>query len=70
MPDPQVDSKSEVETLSIDAARPILGDLVNRADYIGTPTVLTRYGKAVAAIVPIRDLDRLRELDAPAISEV
>lgn len=69
MPDPQVDSKSEVETLSIDAARPILGDLVNRADYIGTPTVLTRYGKAVAAIVPIRDLEKLGIVLAPAAAQ-
>lgn len=69
MPDPQVDSKSEIETLSIDAARPILGDLVNRADYTGTPTVLSRYGKAVAAIVSIRDLERLGIVFAPAAAQ-
>jgi len=55
---------TETPVLSIDEARPALGDLVARADYAGGRTVITRYGKEAAAIVSMKDLERLRELDA------
>ncbi len=42
-------------------ARDRLGQLVNRAEYNDERVVLTRNGRAVAAIVPV---DVLRELEA------
>lgn len=52
---------AEVETMSIDTARDVLGDLVARADYAGTPTIITRYGKDAAVVVGIKDFRRLSE---------
>lgn len=57
---------TEVESMSIDSARDVLGDLVARADYAGTPTVITRYGKDAAVVVSMRDFNRLRQLTAPS----
>jgi len=65
MPDAEADSKAvEVERITIDAARGVLGDLVARADYAGTTSIITRYGKDAAALVGIKEWERLRSLDA------
>lgn len=65
MADAGTDSKpTELETISIDDARDVLGDLVARADYAGTQTIITRYGKPAAVLIGIKELERLRELDA------
>lgn len=64
MADEAVNRKDEV--MAIDAARDVLGDLVARADYAGTRTIITRYGKEAAAIIGIRDLQRLEALDDAA----
>ena len=49
--------------LSIDNARDVLGDLVARADYGNERTIITRYNKPAAALVPMKDLQRLLALD-------
>jgi hypothetical protein len=45
--------------VSMGVAQDQLGDLVARARITGQRTVLMRYGKAVAAIVPIADYEIL-----------
>jgi prevent-host-death family protein len=47
--------------IGVTEARDQLGQLVNRAEYNDERVVLTRNGRAVAAIVPV---DVLRELEA------
>ncbi|MDQ3763869.1 MAG: type II toxin-antitoxin system Phd/YefM family antitoxin [Actinomycetota bacterium] len=47
--------------LSISKARDHLGEIVSRAEHAHERTVLTRHGKAVAAVISIDDL---RELEA------
>lgn len=51
-------------------ARAELSDLVNRVVYGGERIVLTRHGKAVAAIVSAADLERLAPAEGPMRSEV
>jgi len=46
-------------------ARAEFADLVNRVVYGGERIVVTRHGKAIVALVPAADLDRLEELDQP-----
>jgi prevent-host-death family protein len=50
-----------VSELPISEARDRLGDIVSRAEHARERTVLTRHGRAVAAVVSIDDL---RELEA------
>jgi prevent-host-death family protein len=45
-------------TVTVREARAHLADHINRAEE-GTPTVITRNGAAVAAVVPIADFDAL-----------
>lgn len=47
--------------LPISEARDHLGEIVSRAEHAQERTVLTRHGKAVAAVISIDDL---RELEA------
>jgi prevent-host-death family protein len=46
-------------------ARAEFADLVNRVVYGGERIVVTRHGKAIVALVPAADLDRLEQLDRP-----
>jgi prevent-host-death family protein len=46
-------------------ARAEFADLVNRVVYGGERIVVTRHGKAIVALVPAADLDRLEQLDQP-----
>jgi len=52
------------ESFGLEGARKTLGDLVIRAGYGNERIVITRKGKPTAALVGIRDLERLRSLDA------
>lgn len=56
----------DVERVSIDAARDTLGDLVARADYAGTPAIITRYGKDAAVLVGFGEWMRRCALDTAA----
>jgi prevent-host-death family protein len=47
-------------TVTVREARAHLADHINRAEQ-GTPTVITRNGVPVAAVVPIADFDALEE---------
>lgn len=40
------------------------GDVLNRAGYGNERIVITRFGKPVAAVVGMRDLEALEEIDA------
>lgn len=51
------------------SAREQLPDLLNRAAYRGERFVIERHGKAVAAIVPLADLDQLEDLEDAADME-
>jgi prevent-host-death family protein len=46
-------------------ARAEFADLVNRVVYGGERIVVTRHGRAIVALVPAADLDRLEQLDQP-----
>ena len=64
-------------TVTAEEARNQLAEIINRAAYGHEPTVVTRRGKRVAAIVSIEDLELLEaildaledEMDLPAIKE-
>ncbi len=42
-----------MDEISIEEARPKLGELVDRARLAGQATVITRHGKPAAVIVPV-----------------
>ncbi|EFL00419.1 predicted protein [Streptomyces sp. SPB78] len=48
------------ETTSVREARAHLAEHINRAEH-GSPTIITRNGVRVAAVVPIEDFDALEE---------
>jgi len=50
--------------MDVSALREGLSDALNRAGFGGERIVLERRGKAVAALVPLRDLERLEGVPA------
>lgn len=48
--------------IPVTQARADLAELVNRVAYSGERVVLTRHGKAMAALVPAEDLERLEQI--------
>ena len=52
-----------MNTLSTAEARDQFSDVINRAAYGKERIVLTRRGKALVAVVPIEDVELLRELE-------
>lgn len=52
------------EGIGLELARATLGDLVLRAGFGNERIVLTRKGKQTAALIGMKDLKRLLELDA------
>lgn len=52
-----------VGDVSISEARQSFADLVNRAAYRGERVRVVRHGRAVAAIVPIGDVEALERLE-------
>ncbi len=52
-----------MDTLSTAEARDQFSDVINRAAYGKERVVLTRRGKALVAVVPIEDVELLRELE-------
>lgn len=58
------DDKDEVkspdaEEVPLVRARDILGDLVDRALFDGRATLITRRGRAAAALIPISEYEKL-----------
>jgi prevent-host-death family protein len=51
------------QEIPVTQARAEFADLVNRVVYGGERIVVTRHGKAIVALVPAADLDRLEQLD-------
>jgi prevent-host-death family protein len=51
------------QEIPVTQARAEFADLVNRVVYGGERIVVTRHGKAIAALVPAEDLARLEQLD-------
>ena len=47
-----------MDEMSIEAARPKLGEIVDRARFTGEPTQITRTGKPVAVVVSVDWLER------------
>ena len=64
------DEVGTLEGIGINRAREILGDLVNRAGFGGERIPILRNGKPVAALVGIRDLERLCASDPKPTSAV
>jgi prevent-host-death family protein len=56
------------ETLSVssDEARKTFADLLARAGHKDERVIITLYGKDHAALIGLRDLERLRQLDEQA----
>lgn len=52
------------EVVSVEAARDTLGRFVLRAGYGDERVVITYHGEERAALIGLRDLERLRALDA------
>jgi prevent-host-death family protein len=42
-----------MRTVTVESARAALGDLVARAQMMGESTLITRYGKPAAVLVPL-----------------
>lgn len=55
-----------MSTVGVTEARDQLGELVNRAAYSDERIVLTRHGRAVAALVPITLLQELEDAEDAA----
>lgn len=51
-------------------ARKHFSGLVNRVHYRGDRIVLVRHGREMAAVVPIRDLDRLVDLETEELLRI
>ena len=49
--------------MSSEAARAGFAEIVNRAAYANERTIVTRNGKALAAVVPLADLEQLASND-------
>ncbi len=52
-----------MDTLSTAAARDQFSDVINRAAYGKERVILTRRGKEFVAVVPIEDIELLREVE-------
>ncbi len=63
MAHPDTQGKESV-TVSSDEARKSLADLLARAGHKDERIVITLYGKEHAALIGMKDLERLRALDA------
>ncbi len=50
-------------TVSAEAARKDLADLVNRVAYGAESVILTRRGQEIAALVSVRELELLRQIE-------
>ncbi|MDQ6838862.1 MAG: type II toxin-antitoxin system Phd/YefM family antitoxin [Actinomycetota bacterium] len=55
-----------MEELSVTEARDELADLVNRVQYAGERTFITRHGKRVAAVVPVSLVEEYEALETQA----
>jgi prevent-host-death family protein len=56
----------DVVRVSSDEARRTLADLLARAGHREEPVVITLYGKDHAALISMKDFERLRALDGAA----
>ena len=54
----------EINSISVTKVREEISQIVNKTCYGKSRTKFTRHGKAVAAIVPMEDLELLVELEA------
>lgn len=55
--------------IPVTQARAELADLINRVVYGGERVVVTRHGKPLVALVSAADLERLEELQEPAVED-
>jgi prevent-host-death family protein len=55
---------------SIRDARQRLAEIVDRAEHEGNPTVITRHGREVAAVVPIEFLREYRVLEESEVLRI
>ncbi|WP_234571927.1 type II toxin-antitoxin system Phd/YefM family antitoxin [Rhodohalobacter sp. 614A] len=53
----------DVKTVNSSSARQSFSDILNDSGYGGQRIVVTRKGKAVAAVVPIEDLEAIQALE-------
>jgi prevent-host-death family protein len=50
-------------TLDLSRARALFTESLNRVNYRGERIVIKRHGRPVAALVPVEDLDLIREIE-------
>ena len=48
-----------MERVTIDVIRDKLGDFMIAAEYAGTPSIITRYGKDCVVLVSVKEYERL-----------
>jgi prevent-host-death family protein len=53
----------DVEAIPVSDVQARLSELVNRAGFANERIVLTRHGKQTAALIGLKDLERLRSMD-------
>lgn len=63
MTDPRTPTEIEETAMPTSRARLDFGDLLNRAAYGKERIVLTRRGRALVAVIPLEDLERLRAME-------
>lgn len=56
--------RKQLAQVPADEARQSLGELIDRAGFMGERILITRHGKPVVALVSVRDAERLGELKA------
>jgi prevent-host-death family protein len=61
----QDETRKDATEIQAEDARTGLADLLNRVGFSGETFVITRYGKPIAALIPMRDFDALAPV-APA----
>lgn len=65
LPLPRARRRFELKKLNVAEARGSFAGLINEAGYAGQIAVITRRGKEIAAIVPMKDLETLRPRTIP-----
>lgn len=66
--EPEADEQETPDGVGIRRARDILGDLVSRAQYGNERIVIVRHGKQAAALIGMKDIERLRAMDAGTVA--
>jgi prevent-host-death family protein len=65
---PDQDDDETPDGVGIGRAREIFGELVSRASYGGERIIIVKHGKRAAALIGLKDLERLAALGPVAVA--